>query len=144
VRGLAPWAKQYVGIPFLSGGRDRAGADCYGLVRLVRAEQFGDALPLLSGDYADADNFAETEALMRSLRPLLAGRQVTRPEIGDLCVLRFHGLPVHLGIYAGGGRLLHALKGVGAVLQRLGDPGLAGRIEGWHHVDYSKSKAPPL
>ena len=71
---IVSWAKDYVGIPFVSGGRDRDGADCYGLARLVRMEQFGDTPPLLSGDYTDADNFAETEALMRSQRPLLAGR----------------------------------------------------------------------
>jgi cell wall-associated NlpC family hydrolase len=133
--GVAPWAKAYIGIPFVSGGRDAAGADCYGLARLVRAEQFGDRLPLLSGDYTDADNFAETEALMRARRPLLAGRRVETPETGDVCVLRFHGLPTHLGIYAGGGWLLHTLKRTGSVLQRISDPSLAGRIEGWYRVN---------
>ena len=132
---VAPWAKEYVGIPFVSGGRDKAGADCYGLVRLVRAERFGGTLPLLSGDYTDAGNFAETEALMRSRRPLLAGRQVETPEAGDVCVLKFHGLPTHLGICAGAGWLLHTLKGVGWVLQRISDPHLAGRVEGWYRVN---------
>jgi cell wall-associated NlpC family hydrolase len=134
VTGLAPWAHGYVGIPFLSGGRDREGADCYGLARLIRVEQFGDTLPLLSGDYTDADNFAETEALMRERRPLLAGIPVARPEAGDVCVLRFHGLPVHLGVCAGGGWMLHTLKGTGSVLQRISDPHLAGRVEGWYRV----------
>ena len=132
---IAPWAKDYIGIPFASGGRDRAGADCYGLARLVRMERFGDRLPLLSDDYTDADNFAETEALMREKRPLLAGRRVETPEAGDLCVLRFHGLPTHLGIYAGGGWMLHTLKGTGSVLQRISDPHLAGRVEGWYRVN---------
>jgi cell wall-associated NlpC family hydrolase len=135
VTGIAPWAKDYVGIPFVSGGRDRTGADCYGLVRLVRIENFGDTLPLLSGDYSDADNFAETEALIRSRQPLMASHQVEKPETGDLCVLKFHGLPTHLGICAGGGWLLHTLKGTGSVLQRLSDPRLAARIEGWYRVD---------
>ena len=133
--GMAPWAKDYVGIPFASGGRDRAGADCYGLVRLVRAEQFGDRLPLLSGDYSDADNFAETEALMRSQRPLLAGRRAEAPEPGDVCVIKFHGLPAHLGICVGAGWLLHTLKGTGSALQRISDPHLAGRVEGWYRVN---------
>jgi cell wall-associated NlpC family hydrolase len=133
--GVAPWAQEYVGAPFLSGGRDRDGADCYGLARLILAEQFGKTLPLLSGDYADADNFDETAKLLRSQRPLLAGRMTEAPEAGDLCVIRFHGLPVHLGICAGGGWLLHTLKGTGGVLQRISDPQLAGRIEGWYRVD---------
>jgi cell wall-associated NlpC family hydrolase len=133
--GIAPWANEYVGVPFLSGGRDRSGADCYGLARLILAEQFGKSLPLLSDDYADADNFAETEKLLRSQRPLLAGRMAETPEAGDVCVLKFHGLPVHLGVHAGGGWMLHTLKGTGSVLQRLSDPQLAGRIEGWYRVD---------
>jgi cell wall-associated NlpC family hydrolase len=133
--GVAPWAKEYIGIPFVSGGRDRTGADCYGLARLVRTEQFGNRLPLLSGDYTDADNLAETEALIRSKRPLLAGRNVETPEAGDLCVLKFHGLPAHLGICAGGGWLLHTLKGTGSILQRVNDPHLVGRVEGWYRVD---------
>ncbi|MDR1575602.1 MAG: C40 family peptidase [Treponema sp.] len=134
MKNTAPWAKDYVGIPFLSGGRDRNGADCYGLVRLVRTEQFGGSLPLMSGDYTDADNFAETETLIRSRQPLLAGVRVERPETGDVCVLTFHGLPVHLGVCAGSGWLLHTLKGTGSVLQRVSDPCLAGRIEGWYRV----------
>jgi cell wall-associated NlpC family hydrolase len=134
VTGIAPWAKEYVGIPFVSGGRDKTGADCYGLARLIRVEQFGDELPLLSGEYTDADNFAETEKLMKSRRPLLAGRRVESPEAGDVCVLKFHGFPTHLGIYAGGGWMLHTLKGAGSVLQRISDPRLAGRVEGWYRV----------
>ncbi|MDR1506576.1 MAG: C40 family peptidase [Treponema sp.] len=132
---IAPWAKKYVGIPFASGGRSRSGLDCYGLVRMVRVEQFDDDLPLFSDDYTDADNFTETEKLMREQRPLLAGRQVREPAPGDVCVIRFHGLPTHLGIYAGGGWLLHTLRGFDSVLQRISDPILAGRIEGWYRVN---------
>ena len=130
--GIAAWAKLYTGIPFVSGGRGRTGADCYGLVRMVQAEQYGKNLPLLSNDYSDADNFAETEKLLRSQKPLLAGKRVESPEIGDVCVLRILALPVHLGLYAGGGYLLHTLKGTGSVLQRMGDPHMAGRVEGWY------------
>jgi len=36
----APWASTYVGIPYRFAGRDRAGCDCWGLVRLVLAERF--------------------------------------------------------------------------------------------------------
>ena len=131
----APWAGGYVGIPFVSGGRGRDGADCYGLIRIVLLEQFDRVLPLLSNDYSDADNVAETEQIMRAKRPLLAGRQIENPETGDVCVIKFYGLPVHLGMYAGGGLLLHTLRTTGSVLQRLNDPLLKGRIEGWYRVD---------
>jgi hypothetical protein len=33
------WGDQYVGLPFLAGGKTRAGIDCWGLVLLVWKEQ---------------------------------------------------------------------------------------------------------
>jgi hypothetical protein len=42
------WAGEYVGIPFADPGRDRGGCDCWGLVRLILAEQAGLALPSLA------------------------------------------------------------------------------------------------
>lgn len=36
---------KYVGIPFVPGGRDRKGADCYGLMVLVYREMFNTELP---------------------------------------------------------------------------------------------------
>lgn len=133
--GIVPWAGTYVGIPFVSGGRSRDGADCYGLIRLILLEQFNKTLPLLSADYSDADNLEETEKVMKARRPVLAGQQVENPETGDICVIKFFGLPVHLGMYAGGGFILHTLRFSGSALQRISDPLLSGRIEGWYRVD---------
>ncbi|MDR2768542.1 MAG: C40 family peptidase [Treponema sp.] len=132
---IAPWVKEYVGIPFLSGGRTREGADCYGLIRMVLTEKLNKKLPLLSGDYSDADNLKETERVMKARRPVFAGREVETPAAGDVCVIRFCGRPVHLGIYSGGGYLLHTLRQTGSVLQKTDDPLLSGRVEGWYHVD---------
>ena len=39
----------FVGIPHADLGRDRAGCDCYGLLRLVYAEDLGIALPSFTG-----------------------------------------------------------------------------------------------
>jgi hypothetical protein len=98
-------------------------------------EQFDKMLPPLSDDYSDADNAGETEKVMREKRPALAGQSADVPEAGDVCVIKFCGLPVHLGIYAGGGFVLHTLRATDSVLQRVDDPLLKGRIEGWYHVD---------
>jgi cell wall-associated NlpC family hydrolase len=135
VTGVAPWVGEYVGIPFVSGGRGHDGADCYGLIRLVHLERFNRELPLLSGDYSDAENCAETEKLLKARRPLLAGRRVETPAPGDVCVIRFYGLASHIGVYAGGGYVLHSLRLTGSVLQRADDPLISGRVEGWYRVD---------
>lgn len=42
---LPAWISEYVGIPFVNGGRDRSGADCYGLVSMILEDQTGAPLP---------------------------------------------------------------------------------------------------
>jgi len=75
---IPAWAGRYVGAPFVSGGRDASGCDCYGLVRLVLAEQFGYHLPLLALDYRNALAVAETSPVLRERLPLLAGKKLDR------------------------------------------------------------------
>lgn len=45
---------RYLNIPYVNGGRDMQGLDCWGLVRLARHDLFGlDLLPLLNDLDAD-------------------------------------------------------------------------------------------
>jgi len=129
------WVDEYVGIPFVSCGRDRAGCDCYGLIRLVLNEKFGKNLPVLLGEYEDALNHRGTAALIDRLSPLLAGDPVHDPEPGDVAVLRFEGWPSHLGIFIGDGRILHSdTASGGSVVQQLSHPLLRGKVEGYYRV----------
>ena len=51
------WAGAYVGIPYVDHGRDRAGCDCWGLVRLIIAERTRFVLPSFATDYdGEADS----------------------------------------------------------------------------------------
>ena len=43
--GDMQWVNDWVGIPYLPGGRSRAGIDCYGIVAGVYLEVLGIALP---------------------------------------------------------------------------------------------------
>lgn len=43
------WSTQYIGLPYLAGGRDRVGLDCWGLIRLIYHEHLGVLLPELPG-----------------------------------------------------------------------------------------------
>lgn len=65
------WVKKYIGIPFVSGGRDKNGCDCYGLVRLILADEYGFDLPVLLGDYSNALNISETKRLFIENVPIL-------------------------------------------------------------------------
>ena len=57
------WVRPYLVVPWLEDGRTREGADCWGLVRLVLAEQAGIDLPELPGAAAARLTAARDEAL---------------------------------------------------------------------------------
>jgi cell wall-associated NlpC family hydrolase len=128
------WVKNYIGIPFVSGGRTLSGCDCYGLARLVLKEEYRVILPALSDDYENALNLRETVSLFREKRPVLLAEPLAEPEEACLAIITERGYPCHLGIYAGSGYLLHTTKGTGSVAQRITHPGLAGRVEGYYRV----------
>ena len=74
------WAKKYVGIPFVTSGRDMSGCDCYGLVRLILTNEYSFDLPMLLGDYTNALNIAETKRLFMQNVPILCGEKICGPE----------------------------------------------------------------
>ncbi len=131
---IPPWVMEYLDIPFVSGGRDRRGCDCYGLVRLVLAEHFGKELPPLDC-YQDALHAAQTEAVVDRYQPLLAGTRVEHPAPGDVAVMRLRGHHCHVGICIAPGVVLHTDRPTGTVAERLCSARLRGRIEGYYRVD---------
>jgi cell wall-associated NlpC family hydrolase len=128
------WVKKYIGIPFVSNGRDKDGCDCYGLVRLVLLSEYGVTLPELSDDYTDALNLTQTARLFAEHLPALAVEKIPEPEEKAVVIITERGRPVHIGIAAGGGYILHTGVKTGAVCQRAAHPGLRGRIGGYYRV----------
>lgn len=131
------WCRKYVGIPFVSGGRDFTGCDCYGLVRLVLKEEYGISLPLLNSDYTNALSVAETKRLFFENVPLLCGERIKEPEEKAVALMNMCGRLCHVGLYAGEGYIIHSRHKVGVVCERLSSPQLAGRVEGLYRVNQS-------
>jgi len=131
------WWNDYVGIPYASRGRDRAGIDCWGLARLVYREQFDRDLPSFDGEYVDEhDREANAELIARRVEGWQ--RLDGTPEPGDL-VLFWIADPEtkkrhlsHIGIAAAPGHFLHARQGTDSTIERLDAGVWKHRVEGFY------------
>ncbi len=128
------WAGHYIGLPFRDHGRDRSGVDCWGLVRLVLAEQFGIALPSLSHEYRHSCD--------RAIGPLIEAEAMNFAAIapgqegqGDIIVLRINGQPMHIGLVLGDGQMLHAEEGIETTIARYRSPRWLERIYGFYRYE---------
>ena len=102
-----------IGIPYKEHGRDNAGYDCYGLtIEVVR--RYGKTLP-------DVVYSAEHDiSLSDENTPLLPLRKIDEVEEGCLIEMRYRG-ELHIGVYIGNKRFIHATRGQGVRLSRLGN-----------------------
>ena len=90
------------GVPHRTGGRDRAGIDCSGLVQAVFLEAFGVELPRTSHEQSLAGQGVEAA----DMRP------------GDLVYFAEKG-GGHIGVVVDAGRFLHASATVGVTVSEL-------------------------
>lgn len=125
---IPPWAKDYVGIPCVLHGRDRAGCDCWGLVRMVLAERFGVTVP----EYLDLYPTEKFDALPHGVEAKRGEWIEIAPDKvnpGDLVVIYIKGEPVHVGMMldAAGVFFLHVMKGCNSVVEMLAAPKWAKR-----------------
>lgn len=99
----------YVGVPFLDKGRSIEGADCWGLVRIVYRELLGLELPSFTEDYASRFELEEISRVMREeasrWESIPPGREALL-DVAGFWVWK-PGKMTHVGIVAGGGRMLH-------------------------------------
>jgi cell wall-associated NlpC family hydrolase len=125
------WAGRYIGLPFREHGRDRAGLDCWGLVRLVMAEQYGLHLPSFATRYRRTADSAEIGRLVTAELPKWDDVKAGAEEEGDVVVLRLRGAPMHVGLVLGDGQMLHAEAGIDSAIERYCGPRWAERIYGF-------------
>lgn len=130
----ATWVREYIGAPFEPFGRGPA-YDCWGLARAVLAERAGKTLPDFGDLYSCQLGSPEVVAAIAEGAPVVNAQQVETPELYDLALIRLRGLPRHIGVYVGGGCVLHINRGTNAVCERADSPTLKSRIMGWYRID---------
>lgn len=114
----SPWWEPYIGLPFREGGRDRSGVDCWGLVRLVYADQLLVDLPPLAYQTTRAN--PGIDAQVDDCRP--AWTELDGPRefaLALFCMGTGTRYRWHVGIALDGVRMLHATQGADSCVQRL-------------------------
>jgi cell wall-associated NlpC family hydrolase len=112
-----PWTDDYIGIAFAFDGRTRQGCDCWGLVRIVYAEQLGVELPQIGGAYTE-----HSTASLRRIHAAAAAEaqrwhEVKAPEPFDVVLLRRGKVNAHVGIVCGRKQMLHIQHGINAMVE---------------------------
>lgn len=129
------WAGYYIGLPFLDHGRDRSGLDCWGLVRLVMAEQFGIAMPSYINEYQRTTQVDKISSLIEresaGWKIILSGDE----SCGDVVVLRVRGKPMHVGMVLGDQQMLHIELGINSAIERYAGVRWADRLAGFYRYN---------
>lgn len=133
---MTAWASKYIGLPFVDGGRTASGCDCWGLVRLVLAEQAGITLPG-HGDIAARDSRAIRDRVAADAASgdwvEVARDQVARLDVVTMLGRIHNGASVvagetHVGIALDARCLLHVEHGTDTVIVPLAGPLVRDRI----------------
>lgn len=117
---MSHWADRFVGLPFKRMGRDAAGLDCWGLVRLVLAEQAAIILPSYSKDDPDGWSIEAHAAPHKT---------VTEAKALDVAILftdvksglGWKSVPIHIGIFTDAKNILHVEEGFSSRVQPAAD-----------------------
>jgi len=99
--GIAAFAKQFIGIPYVWAGRSPQGFDCSGFIYYVFHEQ-GISVPRMADEQFQVGAWVSKQ---HDLQP------------GDLVFFEtYEPGPSHVGIYIGGGQFIHASSGADKVV----------------------------
>ena len=136
------WAGHYIGLPFAEHGRDAHGLDCWGLYRLVLAEQFGVALPSYRNAYASTRQGRTLSCLIESESRDWRAIEPGREKLGDAVILRLMGHPMHVGLVLGDRHMLHIEDKIDSCIEHYGGPRWKNRVAAFfrhqelehHHV----------
>jgi len=120
------WASDYVGMPYMQGGRDRDGIDCIGLFSLVWLERRGVIIPPINRVFCKGD-FDELRANCGADYAPVAGDVIE----GDAVVMTTYSQALHVAYVIDATWVLHIERqGVGSVIEKITDGRVKNRILG--------------
>ncbi len=116
-RRIITSAEKFLGVPYCYGGTSTKCTDCSGFVQQVFAGS-GVGVPRTAAEQYTVGTEIEPEEW----------------SIGDLVFFDFNGGISHVGIYAGGGNIIHASTSKGVIRQPLSDDYLSSGFVGIRRI----------
>lgn len=123
---------RFIKIPFVDGGRDYSGADCWGLVQLVMRDIYDTIIP----DYRiSCMDFIRINRRIRSEQTMPQWNRIEHTI--EPCIILFslnkhRRFLNHAGLYIGNGRFIHTIRHHGATINRIDHQFYRTRIEGYY------------
>ena len=105
-------------VPFVVGGRDWSGWDCWGLVYRAYLDVFGIEIDPLSGEYDKDVTFAELDKIVGVQRST-KWNEVPKPTFGDVRLFRVSRFQSHVALVCERGQMFHCTKATGTVVEPL-------------------------
>lgn len=130
------WAYE---IPYVAGGRNERGADCWGLVLLFYKRHFKIDIPTYDWVVPDQETFHKTTCEQATVMAegIEIFREVDTPKQGDIILLNVIGMPIHVGILIGANLMLHTGLGHGVVVENIAEMKWRRRIKSYHrHINF--------
>lgn len=129
------WAAAYVGLPYVEGGRDRSGVDCYGLLVLVNREQFArDIDPMVDLAVPSAPGSGRDAWVAAALARHAGANWVATdaPAAGDAVLMTVGGRACHVGVFLTRSAILDIHAGATAAIVDPRGRRHRNRIAGFH------------
>lgn len=105
------WWGRYVGIPYLDKGRTDQGCDCWGLVRLVYAQELGIYLP----SWHTHDGLDDIRDMLKQHLPQYRRLECSEPF--SIVLFSSSVTAMHVGVVVDDDRMLHTTQGKDACLE---------------------------
>lgn len=133
---IPEWCARYVGLPYLPGGRDRNGVDCWGLAQMVWREVFGHDLPAYEGPAWVPGITDDVGAATRNYAEAFVKVAYGDERCGDGVVIRMRGYPLHLALIVGDGMMLHIDGSTDSCLEPYTAPRWRSRLVEFYRYDH--------
>ena len=139
-RDPAPeWCARFVGIPYELAARQPDLLDCWGLCWKVLIDQFKVDAPSYEGVvWSTKDKGLKRAATGEQIEAFAAADYIPIAPgweaPGDIILLRIAGHPLHCGIVAAQGWMLHSAEGSDSALERYDEMFWRNRVSGFYRL----------